>query len=754
MKIFCIFIELNKLINKSKHCSFFLREATHCGQLRSIRSSALVASMTIAVSSTTGVNAEDLVVDNRREVISSDAEFEVIAVGGIDRNSFLDIVDGGNVNASETVVIGDNFPLDAKDVEGIGTVTISGESSRLTSEGDIIVGGESTGTLVIAEGGAVSAQTIVIGEDSKGLGTLVIGSASGSVAVGAGNIEGVEAGSAEIVFGAGEGSIVINHTEESYEFDATVSGSGRILQEAGYTSLTGDFSEFTGTGRVAGGTLSVDADFRGSVAVVDGGTLTGTGSVGDLIFEAGATYHVKPSIGFLQSTGAVAISDGATLNLVHDDISTTNIWKPIVVLSGESVTGAFDTLKSREDFLFVDLALGYEPDAVIVTAQRNGTGFADLGRSKNQRSTAGAMETLPQGNALYDSFATLRISEAGNIPAILDQLSGEAHATVQGLTLNNSGYVRNTISQRIYDLFGNLEGSVEALVSTHGQAAKPTEFMPGWDFWSQGYGSLAHVDGDSNAGSFETRRGGALAGVDGYLPGSVLAGILAGYEFNATTMDQRQSEAEIESFVIGTYFSRAFGSMQLLAGSVLASNQIGTTREVAFNGFTDSLTADYKSSTFQVFGEAGYAMETVYAQFVPFAGLAFAYLDTDGFEEKGGDAALKVAASSQTLGVSTLGLYTRREFAEPWQGVKGITLDGTVAWRHSFGDILPMVTSSFVGTDTFDIAGTAIVENTLLIQAGATLELNGRLATSVSYNGEFGTGVSQNAVRAGLNLSF
>ncbi|MEP0670658.1 MAG: autotransporter domain-containing protein, partial [Sulfitobacter pontiacus] len=711
---------------------------------------AVAVSLTALMLPPVSASAEDLTVDNSRETISSEEVYGTIRVGGRDKDSYLDIVDGGDVHASETVVIGDYFPLDGKDSDGIGTVTVSGARARLASDGDVVVGATSTGTLAVSDGGTVAAQRIVLGKDTTGAGTLVIGAASGEAAAGAGYLEGASGAPAQIVFGAGDGTIVFNHTHESYAFDATVTGNGELLHEAGTTQLTGDMSGFSGTGHVAGGLFSVDTEFGGSVLVVNGGTLTGSGAVGDLTFEVGSTYYVDPDKGTLESTGTVNIGADATMEVVYGDVSAIDIWTPIVVLSGETVTGEFGTLAGEEDYLFVDLQADYHPDAVTVVAVRNDTGFDEMARTANQRATAGALDTLAQGNSLYDSFATLDGSDTDYIPAYLDQLSGEIHASIQSATLTAAGRVGDIVRTRAAVRL-NSENSPQRLDSPENR--KLTALAPGWDVWTQSYGTFGRAEGDGNAASFETRNGGVLAGVEGSTAGGLLGGILAGYEQASIAVDGDRSNADVESFIVGTYFGGAFGPLEVIAGTVLASNEIQTTREVAFSGYSDKLTTDYRSSTLQLFGEAGFAVETSLASFEPFAGLAFVYLDTDTFEENGGDAALKVRASSRALGTSTVGLRVHRHFAGPWLGV-GLDLHGSVAWRHSFGDVIPSVTSSFAGSDPFNIGGVPLDEHTLLAQMGASFDLTRRFSITTTYAGEFSDNAAVNSLRAGVSLNF
>src|SRR5690606_26585420 len=173
------------------------------------------------------------------------------------------------------------------------TLTVTGSGSAWNvAGGDILVGRNSSGTLVLREGGALNAgnSTLVLGASgannaTPGLGTLVIGAAAGEQAVAPGTIEvaaiemGRQNGSVEAA-----GRIVFNHTDTSgaYTFAPDIAGTGAIEHYAGTTVLSGT-NTYTGGTHLLGGTLSVASDAAlgaGAGALhFDGGMLQVTGRV-------------------------------------------------------------------------------------------------------------------------------------------------------------------------------------------------------------------------------------------------------------------------------------------------------------------------------------------------------------------------------------------------------------------------------------------------------------------------------------------
>ncbi|MFI3905736.1 autotransporter outer membrane beta-barrel domain-containing protein, partial [Ochrobactrum sp. S1502_03] len=175
-------------------------------------------------------------------------------------------------------------------------------------------------------------------------------------------------------------------------------------------------------------------------------------------------------------------------------------------------------------------------------------------------------------------------------------------------------------------------------------------------------------------------------------------------------------------------------------------------RSVAFNGFSDSLSADYNAGTFQIFGELGYKLNvTSRATIEPYANLAYVHLRTDGFTEKGSNgAALSVQSDSMDTTLSTLGFRASTSFE---LGSIVTTAHSDLGWRHGFGDVIPSSTASFAaGSDMFTTVGNSIGKDTALIEAGLDFAVSKNATLGVAYQGQFGSRLSQNGVNANFSV--
>jgi outer membrane autotransporter protein len=189
----------------------------------------------------------------------------------------------------------------------------------------------------------------------------------------------------------------------------------------------------------------------------------------------------------------------------------------------------------------------------------------------------------------------------------------------------------------------------------------------------------------------------------------------------------------------------------LRTGAAYSWSSLSTQRSVAFNGFTDGLSADYDAGTAQVFGELAYKADAGQFKFEPFANLAYVSVHTDGFSETGGAAALTSAGSTTDATFTTLGLRASTDFA---LGGTNATARGTLGWRHAFGDTTPLSTFAFAGGEQFTIAGVPIARDAAIIEAGFDLKMAANATLGLSYSGQFGGGAIDNGAKVDLNIKF
>jgi fibronectin-binding autotransporter adhesin len=709
------------------------------------------------------------------------------------------VIGGGNASASGDVT-----------VSGAGSELVGRISSPSFDDSSIVVGYYGTSTLTVTDGGRVAAPngSILLASQASAFGTLNIGAASGEPARAAGVID-----TPSITFGAGNGTIVFNHTGNpngsDLVFSPTVSGSGSILHENGNTTLTGDSSGFSGTTAVSGGRLSVNGTLGGTMQVRNGGTLSGSGTIGagagslvtvasggkiapgnligtlnvagSVTFAPGSVYQLEVNAAGqsdrIAATGSAAITGGTVQVLAETGSYRPSTIYTIITAAGGR-TGTFSGVTSN--FAFLTPTLGYDVNAVTLTLSRkvepqppapptpdNPTppaptpvAFHSVAVTPNQYTTADGVEALGSGNPLFD--VVLGQSVAGARQAF-DALSGEAHASATTVAYGDSRLVRDAILRRLRQPLGSslptfAQGNYAAAYTADRPGAAPQPVaVPGapsrvYSLWGEGFGSWGRIGHNGNAAGLDTSTGGFILGADAQVSDAFRIGLAGGFTRTTWDVDGRLSSGSTDSIYAALYGSGSWGGLNLRLGGFYAGHDFDVSRTVTFPGFSDRTHASYDGWTAQAFGELGYQVSLKGGVTLePFLGASVMRLHMDGFQEEGGAAALTSYGRSYDLGTTTLGLR-----AEARLGLDlPLTVRGMVGWRHAYGDVNPSALLAFSsGASAFNVAGIPIDRDALVAEAGLDWQVNKTMTLGVSYTGQIGERAQAHAVKGNFSWRF
>lgn len=584
-------------------------------------------------------------------------------------------------------------------------------------------------------------------------------------------------------------------------FGGNITGAGGITQLGGGVTTLSGISNYTGPTTIdPTGTLIVNGSIVSSTTANNGATLMGTGQLGATAILGGAVYAPGDNgIGTQTVNGNFSLGSGAIYRMEANAVgqgdkvvvtglaSTVNINGAILQVlaqggayapstpytiidnqSGNTVAGTFGQVTSNLVFLVPMVSYNVGPGAndVVLTLERNATLFSSVADTRNQRAVAGALDRFPTDNPL---FLTMLNQTAEGARQAFDALSGEIHATVSGVLADDSRYLREAVLGRLKQatytgadpsqtaalgLSGPRLAALDASAMALGHDAKSftPPAAPGLAFWTRGYGAWGDFDGNRNAADASRDLGGFVSGLDARVGGSWRAGLGAGYSQSSVSVADRRSAAEVESFHLAGYAGGRAGPLALRGGGAWSWNDIDTSRAVVFPGFFERETAGYDADTGQLFGEAAYPIAMGRSALEPFAGLAFVAIDTGSFKENGAEAALNSRGFDQDVGYSTLGMRAATTLA--WNGV-ALTPHVSAAWQHAFDDVTPGAALAFASTGIgFDVTGVPLAQDTALIEAGLDLSLGPNTAAGLSYSGQFGDSVADNAVKGRLTLLF
>jgi outer membrane autotransporter protein len=385
-----------------------------------------------------------------------------------------------------------------------------------------------------------------------------------------------------------------------------------------------------------------------------------------------------------------------------------------------------------------------------LNVSRNGATFCSVSGTANQCVTGNGAESLGPSNPLYDAIVNL--TDAQTAQRAFDSLSGEIHASVQSAFMEESRYLREAAMDRIRDAFGSVGARPLPVLGYDGDAGLlPAAADTPFAAWGEALGAWGSFDGDGNAAELDRSIGGFLTGVDALVADSVRLGVLGGYTHSHFDVDDRASSGSADSAHVGAYGGAQFGAIGLRAGAAYSWHFVDTSRTAAFGNFGETLDADYDAGTAQVFGEAGYRIDTARAALEPFANIAYVSLHTGDFAETGGVAALTHFSETIDQTFTTVGARA----SVPFQlGGKESTFSLMAGWRHAFDDVTPEASFAFSGGAPFLIAGTPIAEDALALEAGLEVKLNARSSFGIGYSGQIGDGAQDHSANAVLTVNF
>ncbi|ALR78681.1 lipoprotein/autotransporter domain-containing protein [[Enterobacter] lignolyticus] len=171
-----------------------------------------------------------------RATITTNGEWKLADSAGVGQTLYIGNLGEGEmtIDAGGSVTAGDTFV--GTGAGGSGTILVDGSDSLLqVSSIDVGLAGQGMLTLTNAGTLDLTGSTVKIASMAGSKGEINIGAAHGETAASAGFITHADS----IIFGAGDGSLVFNHTDVSdtgYQVDALISGAtGAVVHDAGHT---------------------------------------------------------------------------------------------------------------------------------------------------------------------------------------------------------------------------------------------------------------------------------------------------------------------------------------------------------------------------------------------------------------------------------------------------------------------------------------------------------------------------------------
>ncbi|MGJ7903821.1 autotransporter domain-containing protein [Lysobacter sp. 1R34A] len=523
--------------------------------------------------------------------------------------------------------------------------------------------------------------------------------------------------------------------------------------------------ELTGTNtyaaQVEGGTLVVNGTLAtASLPVLAGGALGGSGRiVGDVRIEgavspgnsigtlsvqgnylqaAGSTYVAELSAGGASDridVSGQARLEGGKLVVLHAPGQYMLGQSFNLISAAGGVSGQFASLDQTAFSPFLKFGLSYAANQVGIDVTR-GAALAASAQTDNQRAAAAAADRLAIGQGIPQPLTQLFPEQA---LAALDALSGEAHASLRSVMVDDQRHVRDAALSRAR------AGRGDFAADSAGESSQGA--------WVQLLKSGGTLDGDGNAARNEYNGSATLLGYDYRFDGGWRIGVLGG-SGRSDSDDARNDKGRIKTRHLGVYAGQNWGGFGLSAGLSFARHDVDLDRGIAFNGFNDRTRSNYDAGSKQGFVEGAYRFDTGAWAFEPYAQFAQVRVNSDGFQESGGAAALTGRSADSRVNLSTLGLRFNVDLKGSQQEQSWLSLRGGLGRRHASGDLSPATSVAWRGGEAFQVHGAPLADDATLLEAGIAARLSANGLLELNYSGQLADEAHDHGVNARYSLRF
>src|SRR6185437_15169277 len=424
-------------------------------------------------------------------------------------NAWLALAGPGSIAASSDVHVDGIFDISrtwqtttVQSLSGSGLVQLGGTTLDLTNAsgsfgGQIAdggIGGGSGGRLIVSGGKETLTGTNTY-TGATGVGAPAALDVEGSLASGVVNL-GLLVDNGSIAGNVANGGLLIGHGS----IGGSLATTGAVAPGSGqgqYRTLAvgGNFTQATGSAYL----VQLDPAQAGvsSLIAVDGsatlaqGAQIGLASVaGNGLYQVGARYTVLDASHGLSGTYTLAGADMLSAVLgIAPAYDAQHAYLDVV--QARAFAAAARTPNQRATLDGVQSLSGFAG----VTGQAEGAGIRPAAYSAVAMPTAAG-----SASALYTVLANLPTH--ASLRDAADQLSGEIHATTQGVLLEDSRYLRDAVTGRLRQ-------------TGEGTSGPPVQDgRGGLAWWGQFVGAWGHHDSDGNAASTRHTSGGFLVGAD------------------------------------------------------------------------------------------------------------------------------------------------------------------------------------------------------------------------------------------------
>jgi len=479
-----------------------------------------------------------------------------------------------------------------------------------------------------------------------------------------------------------DGASTFNTSTNAVTLSGTISGSSAITKTgAGVLTLTGALSN-TGGFNVSAGELKVNNSSGSAPATLNGGTLSGTGTLGNLIANSG-TINPGNSIGTLNVSGNVtlgssnvlvievdaagnsdkivatgSVAAGGTLR-ISPETSETYDGVTYTIITGSSISGSFATTE-------ITTCSGTTPSvsygSTSITVTLSG---CTSSQSKNYSAVSSYFNDLTSSGDMATIKTEINGLSGDTYTSALKALDYNTVGAINKVSLKHSDFAKNIIGQRVAISNSNhsstmnkisyIDQSNDKSLLNFKEIFSGLKGANGW--WSKFYGGTTNRDTDKFIGNngYDDDYYGMVFGLDGKQDNAITGITLSVQEGNIQS-DGLEGDTDYTSFNLSPYYA---SQNKDGSGYVIQTNlqviDVSSKRYLKFGSINRTAKGDY--TNYSIGANLDYSLKTLNFSDLKIdskINISYQFNHQESFKEKGANS-LNIHVKKSSYQLASIG---------------------------------------------------------------------------------------------------
>jgi outer membrane autotransporter protein len=363
----------------------------------------------------------------------------------------------------------------------------------------------------------------------------------------------------------------------------------------------------------------------------------------------------------------------------------------------------------------------------------------------SERETSSALnEAATKSNSLQNQYNALNDGEKKQTR---EELTNENAVGTNNAIVDVAGTSMNSSVDRLNEI-REVTISDATNFGPSGPSGPSGSASNGLAIWTQGI----HVDVDQDARDhkngyhYDTQSG--IVGIDKTI-GNYALGLSLGYADTDVKSDRIDYKTDIDTLQVGLYGAYFTDNYYINGGLSLGFSDVDSRRKLTALGLTAKGDTDARSASY--FLDSGYVFKLDKWTLTPNAGIAYTYVETDGYAERGANVwNQKISENNTDSFVSKLGVKANYQFSKRLLG----ELRGS--WSHEYVNHKTRIKARFdlPGTKYREFTGLKPDLDSFRIGTGFVGAINENLVGFLNYDLELKDDYVGHTTMLGLRYSF